>query len=195
MRDQPAGVTDGVRAGRTGGDHGVIGPFKRMRDRHIARGEIDEPAGNEEWRHPPRTAVTKRNGRFRDSLDAADSGTDQDATDDLIVIIARVPVRIVKRLRRRRHGKNDKVVDLALLFGFHPVVGVETAGGTIPARDLTGNLAGEIRDVEFVDALDAALPGDQPLPGLLDSAAERRHQTKTCDDDPSHQVCSRQPRR
>jgi len=106
-----------------------------------------------------------------------------------------VPVRIVKRLRRRRHGKNDKVVDLALLFGFHPVVGVETAGGTVAARDLTGNLAGEIRDVEFVDALDAALPGDQPLPGLPDAAAERRHQTKTRDDDPSHQACSRQPRR
>ena len=191
-RDQPAGVADGVSAGRAGGDHGMIGSLERMRDRHVARREIDEPAGDEERRDPTRTAVAQDKRGFRNAFDAADSGTDQNAADDLIVILPRMPVGVVERLRRRRHRKDDKVVDLALLFGLHPVVGIEGARRAVAARNLAGNLAGDIRDVEFFDAFDAAVAGQQPLPRLLDPAGERRHQSKTCDDDTSHQGHSRQ---
>ena len=35
----------------------------------------------------------------------------------------------VERLRGRRHAVDDEVVDLALLLGLHPVVGIELALG------------------------------------------------------------------
>ena len=142
----------------------------------------------------PRTAVPQDERGLGDAFDAANSGADQNAAYDLIVIGARVPVRVVKRLCRRRHRKDDKIVHLALLLWLHPVVGVEAAGRAVAAGNLAGNLAGDIRDIEFFDALDSAVTGNKPPPRLLDAASERRHQSQTCDDDPSHQERSRRQR-
>ena len=48
-----------------------------------------------------------------------------------------------------------------------------TAGtaGYLAARDLAGDLAGEIGDVEILDALGGILAGVQPLPGDFHAAA------------------------
>src|SRR5581483_2780364 len=75
---------------------------------------------------------------------------------------------------------------LALLLWLHPLVGVEAAVAAIAARHLAGNLGGNIRDVEFLDAFDPALAGQQPFPGLFNSAGERRHQSKACDHHAPH---------
>src|SRR5579863_5273111 len=136
-----------------------------MRDRHVSRGEIDEPAGDEERRNPPRTTVAQDKSGFRNAFDAPYSGTDQNAAHHLIVVVARLPVRIVERLRRRGHRKQDKVVDLALLFGFHPRIGIEAATRAVAAWNLARDFAGDIRDVEFFDAFDPTLAGQQTLPG------------------------------
>ena len=97
-----------------------------------------------------------------------------------------MPVGIVERLLRRRHGEKNEVVDLALLFRLHPLIGVESAVGAVAARNLAGDLAGKIGDFELLDARDPAFAGEQPLPCRLDPASERRHHAKTCDDDASH---------
>ena len=48
-RDQPGSIADGVRAGRAGSDNCVIWTLQAELDRHKTGGEIDNPAGDEEW--------------------------------------------------------------------------------------------------------------------------------------------------
>ena len=139
-RDQPRGVADGMRPGRAGGHHRMVRPLQPMRDRHIAGGEIDQPAGNEERRHPARPALLQHDGGFRDSGEAADAGADHHAGVDLVLIARGLPTGIGQRLRRRAHRKDDEVVDLALLLRLHPLVGIEAAVAAVAARNLAGDL-------------------------------------------------------
>ena len=185
-RDQSSGVADGVSTGRAGGDHGVIGPLQRMRDRHVTRREIDDPAGDEERRHSARAAVAQNQRGFRDAFDSADAGADQDTARDLLLVLVRMPVGIVERLLRRAHGIKDEVVDLALLLRLHPMIGIEGAASAVTAGNLAADLAGNVGDIEFFDASDPALRGEQALPRRLDTAGERRHHAEPSDDDASH---------
>ena len=173
----------------------MVWTLQAMGDRHIARGEIDQPPGNEERRHPARAAVAQYQRGFGDAFDTADAGADHDTTDDLILVSARVPIGIVERLRRRTHGEDDEVVDLALFLRLHPVIGVEGAAGAVTTWDLAGDLAGDVGNFEFFDAPDAALSGKNPLPCRLDAAGKRGHHTETCDDDTSHHRHSREAAR
>ena len=77
-----------------------------------------------------------------------------------------------------RHGVDDEVVDLALLLRLHPIVGIELALGRGAARNEAGDLAGEVVDLELLDAARAALPGDQRSPRGLDAAADGRDETQ-----------------
>src|SRR5438034_7158202 len=58
----------------------------------------------------------------------------------------------------RSHCVEDEIVDLALLLGFHPLVGVEGAVATVTARNLAGNLGRQVGDLEALDASCPALP-------------------------------------
>ena len=142
--DEPAGVADGVSPRRAGGDYGRIRTLEPVGNRDIAGSQIDDAARNEERRYAARPAVAQQQGRFRDAFNAADAGADQDSAGDLVFVSAGMPVGIVERLLRRRHAEQNKVVDLALLFRLHPLVGVETAVGAVAARKLAGDLAGKI---------------------------------------------------
>jgi hypothetical protein len=97
-----------------------------------------------------------------------------------------MPVRIVKRLRGGRHRKDDEVIDLALFFRLHPIIGIEGAVGPVAARNHAGDLAGQIRNVECIDLLGTALTGKDALPGRLDAIGQRRHHAQTRDDNPPH---------
>ena len=102
-----------------------------------------------------------------------------------------MPASVVERLFGRTHGKEDEVVNLALLLRLHPLIGIEGAVRTVPAANLPCDFAGKIGDIEFLDSLNSALPREQALPRRLDPASERRHHTKTSDDDASHHQLSR----
>src|SRR6185437_13851662 len=111
--------------------------------------------------------------------------------DDLIVIRARMPTGIIERELGCAHRVEDEIVDLALLFRLHPLVGIEGAVGAVAARNLAGDLARDVGDLESVDGLDAAFGREQPPPRRLDAATERRHHAKSSDDDASHDRRSR----
>src|SRR5260370_14242 len=104
---------------------------------------------------------------------------------------SRGPAGIVERLRGCSHGKDNEIIDLALLLRLHPIVRIKGSGRAVTARDLAGNLAGDVGYVEFFYTFDAALPGEQSPPGLLDPAGERRHQSETRDNHASHRGRSR----
>src|SRR5260370_33758430 len=104
---------------------------------------------------------------------------------------SRGPAGIVERLRGCSHGKENEIIDFELLLRLHPIVSIKGSGRAVTARDLTGNLAGDVGYVEFFYAINAALPGEQSLPSLLDPTGERRHQSEPRDNHASHRGRSR----
>ena len=72
---------------------------------------------------------------------------------------------VVDGLRGRRHGIDDERIDLALILDVHPFVGIELAVGIVAERNAVGDLAGDVIDLEIVDALGAALAGEDVGPG------------------------------
>src|SRR5690606_29859046 len=111
-----------------------------------------------------------------------------DAGGALVLIARRVPVRVVERLVGSRHGEDDEIVDLALLLGLHPLVGIEQPFGLRTARDAACDLAGEIVDRKIDDPHTPALLGEEMLPADLDAAAKRRHHAEARDNHTSHGV-------
>src|SRR5215472_4952124 len=173
-------------SGRARGHHGVVGTLETEFDRHIAGGEVDEAAGNKKGRNPPRPTFFQDNRRLGDAFDAADAGADHDPGHDLILIACRPPAGIVQRLTGRTQGEGDKFVDLSLLLGFHPLVGVIRAVGAVTARDAAANLGRQVRNVERLDLAGAALTLKEPTPRGFDATTERRDHAQACDDDTSH---------
>ena len=184
--DQPRGVADRMRAGRAGGDHGMIGAFQAECDRDIAGGEVDQAARDEERRHPARALLMQNERGLGDAFDAADAGADHHAGRDLVLVAFRLPAGVGERLTRGAERVGNELVDLALLLRLHPLIGIVGAAGTVAARDLAGDLGRQVGDVELFDSAGAALSGDQSLPRDLDAASERRDHAKPCDNDTPH---------
>ena len=91
-----------------------------------------------------------------------------------------------ERLSRGRNRVDDEVVDLALFLRLHPGVGVKRMRIVAAARNLAGDLAGQVGDVERFDPTGAAASFDETRPRRLDAAGERRHHPHPRDDNPSH---------
>src|SRR5215210_7876659 len=97
-----------------------------------------------------------------------------------------MPVRIIESLTRRAHREDDEVVDLALVFGLHPLIGIEGAVSAVAAWNQAGDPAGQIGNVERFDLLCAALTAKDAGPGRFDAAAQWRHHAEARDDNPPH---------
>ncbi len=108
-----------------------------------------------------RPLLLEQDRRVGDAGEAADAGADQDARALLLFLRVGGPACILEGLVGRGHRVDDEVVDLALLLGLHPIVGIELALGCRAARNEAGDLTREIGDVEFLDAARAALAGEQ----------------------------------
>ena len=183
--DQPRRVADRMRAGRAGGDDRVVRPLQAVPDGDIAGRQIDQASRDEERADAARPLLLEQDGGVGDAGQAADAGADQDAGALLLLLRVGLPAGVLERLRGRRHAVDDEVVDLALLLGLHPVVGIEVALGLGAARNEAGDLAGEVGDLELLDAAGAAVASDQPRPARIDAASERRHEAEPGDDDAS----------
>ena len=101
----PRGIADGMGAGRTGGDHRVVGTLEAEGDGDEAGSEIDDAARNEERRHAARALFAQHDRGVGDALDAADAGADQHAGAGLILVALRLPAGVVERLARRAHAR------------------------------------------------------------------------------------------
>ena len=120
-----ARVADRVRPGRAGGHHRVVRPLEAVADRHLPRAEVDQRAGDEERRHPPRPLVAQGQRRLGDRSEPADARADDHPGALAVGLVLGHPVRVAHRLLGRRDGEDDEGVDLALVLRRHPVVGVE----------------------------------------------------------------------
>ncbi|MEY9197925.1 hypothetical protein ABIA16_003041 [Sinorhizobium fredii] len=68
------------------------------------------------------------------------------------------------------HRVDDEGVDLALLLGLHPVVGIEGAVGSVAERNAAGDLGGEVLDLEFGHLARRVAAGKKTRPANLGSA-------------------------
>jgi hypothetical protein len=184
-RDQPPSVADGVRASRTSRDDGVIGAFEPMSDRHLAAGEIDQPAGDEERRDTPRPLLVQRHRGLVDAAETTDARADQYAGVDLVLVGLGRPAGVPQRLAGGGHREDNKVVDLALLLRLYPLVGIERVGRGA-ARNLCGDLASDVGDVEALDPRRAGFASQQATPGGLNPGSQRRDHAEASDDDSIH---------
>ena len=114
---------------------------------------------NGDTRRGPRSF--KQHAGVGDATGAADAGTDHHPARALILVTLRLPAGVIERLLGRAHGVDDELVDLALLFRLHPLVGIIGAVGAIAARDLAGDTRAQVGDVDALDAADSALAVDQ----------------------------------
>src|SRR5665213_2308966 len=184
--DEPRRITDGVRAGRARGHHGVVRPPEAVADRDVAGGEVDEVGRDEERRQAPRALLMQRQRALGDARKAADAGADHYAGAFALLVVLGHPSRIAHRLLRRAHRKDDELVHLALVLRRHPIVGVERARRGFAARHLPGDLSRQIRDVETLDRTNSRLSVDQLIPDVLGPDAQGRDQANAGDDYPSH---------
>ncbi len=152
----------------------MVGALELVLDRHVAGGEIDQAPGNEERADAARALLLQQHRGLGDARQAADARADEHA--GALLLLGRVGdvAGIGDRLLGRRHRVDDEVVDLALLLRLHPIVGIELAVGLVAARNEAGDLAGEIADLELLDAARAVGAGEQRLPRRLDAAADGR---------------------
>src|SRR6185437_11568752 len=104
----------------------------------------------------------------------------------LVLVTFRPPAGVVERLLGRAHGVQNEVVDLALLLGLHPLIGIEGAVAAVATRDHAGDLGVHVGDVEGIDDLGAALALDEAPPCRFHTASERRDHPHPGDDDTSH---------
>src|SRR5262245_5736158 len=164
----------------------MVGALEAVLNRHIARREIDDAARHKERRHAPRPALLEHHAGIGNAARATDAGAHEYARHDLVVIALRLPAGVVERLLGRAHRIDDELVDLALLLRLHPLVGVVGAGRAVAARDLAGDARRQVRHIDAFDARYAGLPANEPLPSVLDAAAERRDHAETRDDYTPH---------
>ena len=156
-----------------------------MRDRYVAGRQVDQASGNEEGRDTPRPSLLEHHGGLGNAGKAADPGSDHHAGSDLLFVGRRLPTRIVQRLARGTHGKDDEIIDLALLLRLHPLIRVECAVGAVAAWNLASDLSRQVGDIEWFDTPGPAFAVYEPAPRRLHPAGQRRHHAEACDDDAS----------
>ena len=164
----------------------MIRALEAMLDRNITRGEVDQASGDEERRYFAWSTFLEKHRGVGNAGEAADAGADHRSGGAAVLLACGMPVGVVERLACRAHGEDDEVVDLALVLWLHPLVRIECPAAPVTARHLTGDLAGQVGDIEGFDLSGAALATQDALPGRLNSAGEWRHHAEARDDNPPH---------
>src|SRR5262245_58317475 len=152
----------------------MVRPFQSERNRYEAGRQLNDAARYEERRYPARAFLVQRNAGFRNAFDPADARTDQNPGAGLILITRGMPSGIIERLASSAHCKDDELVNLALFLRLHPLIRIVGRIRTIAPWNYASNLAGDVRHVEMVDFLGAALAVEQARPGRLHAATKRR---------------------
>ncbi len=174
--DQLRRLADRVRAGRAGGDDGVVGPADAERDGELPARRVDEDVGQEVRRDAVRAALTEHRLLLHDPEEAADRRAEDDPDAGRVEA---VQAGVGDRLLPGREREQDVAVDAARLFGRGDARRVEVL-------DLRGDPHGELRGVEGADEVDAALARDGGAPGRGRVVPDRGDGTEAGDGDATH---------
>src|SRR5436190_9459734 len=183
--DHPRGVADRMRAGRAGGDDGMIRLHQAVFDRNLPGNEIDQPAVHEVRADPARPFLVQDQTLALYPGKTANPRADRAARAQLGRLVHVEKARILDRLAGGIDAEDDERIDLALGLVIDPLVRVE-AIFMIRRLHFAGDAALLVAGVELRDRSGAAPRGQDVFPGGLDVAAQRRHQPETCHDDTAH---------
>jgi hypothetical protein len=172
-----------MRPGRAGRHHRVVRALEAEADGDVAGGEVDQPAGNKERADAARALFVEDDRRFIDAAQTADARADQRTGPFRLVAGLRFDTRVVDGLLGGGHGIDDEGINLALILHIHPVVGIELALRGVPEGHAMGDLAGDIINLEVVDAPGAALTGKDVRPSGFYATAQGADDTHSGDDD------------
>ena len=186
QRDQARRISDGVRAGRAGGDDRVVRSLEPVPDADLARDQVDERTGDEEGAHPLRTALLDEHSGLGNGGQTADARSDHHPGPQLRLVGQVGDARLLHRLLRGGHAVEDEVVDLAPLLRLHERVGIEGTVRAVTHRNLAGVCGCQRGGVEPGDRSGAGSALDQPRPCGADAGAQRADHAHSGDDNPPH---------
>ena len=165
VTDQTRGLADRVGSRRAGRGAGHIRALGAEHDGDQAGGHVDDHAGDEERRDPPRTTVAQDVVLLLQKFQPADPRPDVDA--DAFRVSRVDPIcGVVQRLTRGGHGVVGEGVHPADVFAVHSTQRIETA-------QFSGEAAGVVAGIELGDRSDTALAREHPLPRRLAAEAQR----------------------
>src|SRR5205085_4868969 len=95
-----------------------------------------------------------------------------------VILRFRFPTGIVRSLLGGGEPESDKVIDPALFFCIDPLVGIEGAVRPVPHWHCACDFRRQVVGAERGDRAQARVPRNQPRPAFLNSARQRRHETK-----------------
>jgi hypothetical protein len=107
--------------------------------------------GMKNGRNPARTLVAQGVAGLDDAFEATDARTDHHTGGDLVFTALRIPAGILERHVGGGDAEQDELVDLALFLGLHPVVRIERSLHRRVGGNRTGNLCGDVADIERRD--------------------------------------------
>ena len=163
-----------MRARRTGGDHGDVGPLDTVHDREVAGNHIDDVARHEERGNLARPALQQGAVILFDAAQAADSRADGH-TDTFCVCVGDLQAGIADGL----HARGDAVVNERLHL---PGVFLRHVFGDVEVFDLPAEAHRKVADIERGDRLDAAPARENIVPGFADRETHRRDDAQSSDD-------------
>ena len=174
--DQLGRLADRVRAGRAGGDDGVVGALDPERDRDLSRGRVDEDVRQEARRDAVGAAVAEDVVLLHDPQKAADRRTEEDPDPVRVEVLE---PRVAHRLVRCGDGEEHVPLELSRLLR-------RDQTGRVEVLHLGGDPHRKARGVERADPVDTALSGERRAPGRRRVEAERGDGSDTGDGDTSH---------
>src|SRR5690554_222838 len=180
--DQPGGIANGVGAGGTGGNDGMIGALEPKANRHMTRGQVDQATGDEEGADATRPLFMQNDRGVVNAADATNARADQDACAFLIFLGPGLNAGILNSLGCRRHRIDDEWVNLALFLDVHPLIWIVLAIGVVAEGQAMSDLTGDIVHLELVNAPGTTFAGQNIGPSGFNSATEGRYKPHPGDD-------------
>lgn len=168
--DQSGGIADGVRAGGTGGNHPVARAAVAFEDGNVSGNQVDQRTGDKERVDFARAAFDYGFAGDLDAGQSADAGADVHADAVFVEVFHIVQARIGDCLQCGGNAVVDEYVHPARFFRADVLSDVETA-------HFAGDTAVDVGCVKAGNRADAAFAGEQGVPSLCDSVADRGNLT------------------
>ena len=182
--DHPGRIADGLDTCGTGGHRRTQWPLETVADRDVTGRHIAEKRRNGERRQTLRSLAVRGAHRFGNGGKTTDTRGNDGCRAFLRLRRVRSPAGLGQGLIRRRQGEQDEAVHLALLLGGQQLIRIE-AGlrvlGTV--LDLAADTDRQVADQLRRQLSDTGLSGQQALPDLFDSTAQRGQCAHAGDDD------------
>ncbi|KWV87492.1 hypothetical protein PFLmoz3_02775 [Pseudomonas fluorescens] len=177
-------VADSLNPGGTRGYWRTQRAFQAIVDRHMPGGHVAQKRWNGEGRQTTRALAVGGAHRIGNGRETADAGGDDGCRAFLLLGCSGGPIGLLQGFIRRRQGKQDKAVHLALFLGCQQSIRIKTGFGVLQhTLHLAADADRQITDQLLRQAADARLSVQQALPSGFHARPQRRQRAHARHDD------------